>query len=518
MDKERASAALTTITRKAALLSAGLALFILLVRVFVHFPFYDESMHLRYLWMVSNGFRAGVDFFDAYPLLAYFFVKPFFQLFPDTTLVLLPLRLLSVALYVFAGALLYLHAKRLNGEWEGVLTAFAVIAASANIGPFMVEYSIDPLAALSAFAAFYFLFKEPDEKTITASAGFSLLSVLLTPKYSFPLFFALLGHLYYYWQKEKDAKGVILRVAAGGGAALLAAIILYALNSESLLSNLSNSTVLTSKLQLTRNEGTLFSMVLLNMAQRPVLALFLGLSLAGFAKRALEVRDHVTLAGAGLLLGLLLFTLRVQFQLEQYQAPVYFSLLFLSPFAFTLIRDRLTSASFRFLLIAAALFSIGIKYPPLLKEFGGTTVYRRDAENENAVRGPTGVAALGELDRLLASIPKNEKVAALWPHHPMLRKDITPIPGDDRPSYSSVLKPSDPRMRFFDPNAYVAALIAKPPAFVDPGRMHTNYPPEWLEITMQFLEKHRDIYTQLPSYVEPGNTVYIRNDLLEPQR
>jgi hypothetical protein len=502
------------------IVAALVVAFILLLRVLIHFPFYDEAMHVHYLWLVSSGLKPGTDFFCSYPALAYFFVAPFFKLFPDSVFVVLALRYISVALYVLLGILLCQNGRRLANDWLVALVPMLLIASSSNIGPFMVEFSIDPFAALAAIAAMVLFFSPPDMRSLAAAVSLSLLSVLFTPKYAFPLLAGLAGYCISYLMVSKRKVNVILAAGIGGLLTLVAVLLLYWIYDVSFSTNFRYSTLLTSRLQIQRGYEPLYRELLGNMASRPLLGAILALGIAGWLKRSWKLPDHVTLSGTGILLGTLLFSIRMKFPLEQYQAPVYFSLAVFAPFASQLLGKSLVAQLVRTILICAVIAGAAGSYPALTSEVMGTSVNYREANSNDPqiVKGPPAVWALADMEQLLRTIPKEEPVVALWPHHPMLRRDLTAMTADDRPSLTSILPATDPVMRIFDPEYFRKALAGKLPALVDIDRMQTNYPPGWYEVTAEFLEKNGDSYVRVPSSVQPNYFIYLRKDLIPGQQ
>ena len=168
-------------------------------------------------------------------------------------------------------------------------------------------------------------------------------------------------------------------------------------------------------------------------------------------------------------------------------------------------------------MVAVVFIVVASKYPALLHEFTGTSVYTREADNPRLLKGPPAVKALADIDQMLHVIPKNEKVVALWPHHPILRKDLTGITWDERPSFSEVLGSKDPNALFFDPKSYWAALVSHKPALIDVDNLKVNYPPLWHELTVEFLARNEASYVKVPASMPPGSFIYLRRDLIPLQ-
>lgn len=507
---------LEKVSRAAATAAAALGLLLLLLRVLVHFPFYDEAMHAHQLWLLSSGLSPSVDFFCSHPALSYLLLLPFFRLFPETAFVLLALRLVSVMLWALVGALLAKHGRLAGGDRATALLPFVLLAASTTVGPFLSEFSIDPFAALAAVAALALFFRPPRFWTVAGAAALSLLSVATTPKYALPLFFGLLGLAAGLWQTTRSPGRTFLALALGGLTTTLAAWAVYGLGGVSVAANLQTSLVVNSKLALGRGDTPLALPVLEFLCSHPVYAAAVATGLWGWARRARRTVDAVTLAGAGVLLGLGLFCARMKFPLEQYQTPVYVSLALFAPFAS--FEAGVRRPWVRFGLSVAALVTVAFQFPAVAREFGSTSMNLRDAASTRAAKGPPGVAALGDTGVLLRLIPPNESVVALWPHHPLFRRDVTGMAGDDRPSLADFLEPGDPLMRFFDPAVFREALERHPPALLDLGRLGINYPPGWDQVAGEFLAAHQELYVPLPSPYYPNYDIFLRRDLTSRAR
>ncbi|MBI5674651.1 MAG: hypothetical protein HZC48_02325 [Nitrospirae bacterium] len=493
-----------------------LAVFILLLRIIIHFPFFDESLHVHYLWLLSNGYTPGVDFYCHYPVLSYLFMVPFFKLLPDSAFVVLVLRYVSLIIYIGIGLLLYFHGRKVTGDWGTAIIPLILLASSSNIGPYMIEFSVDPFATVTAVGAMLIFFRTPSERTIATSAGLSLLSVLLTPKYIFPLFFGLIGHAAAYILASRKKIKTIMAISIGGAAALAFVLTIYWLNEVSLTGNLA-ATLTTSRTIQKMNEIMPYTFLLARLVNKPVYVVMIVLGLLGWAVRSRRRIDQITLSGAGILLGLILFFFTISLPLEQYLMAFYVSLAMFAPFAFAAWKDTLGVKILRSAMFVVVFIVAVNQYPALLQEFMGTSVYVRDASNSSTLKGPPAVQALANIDKILRVIPKEERVVALWPYHPMLRKDLTGITWDERPSYTEALSDNDPNAVFFDPKSYRAALDNHIPALIDVNKLQTNYPPGWYELTVDFMDRNNASYVRVPSSVQPGEFYYIRRDLMPLQ-
>lgn len=488
------------------------AVFILVLRVIIHFPFFDETLHVHYLWLLSSGYKPGTDFYCHYPALAYLFTIPFFKLLPDSAFVVIVLRYISLALHIGTGILFYLHGRKVASDWCAAIIPLILLASSVTIGPFMSEFSIDPFAAAAAVGAMLIYFSPPSERTVAVSAGLSLLSVLITPKYAFPLFFGLIGHIAAYVLASRGKLRTIRAICAGGATSLAFVLIVYWMNGVSFTGNLSS--VITTSKTVDKINGILsYSFLIKRLLNKPLFEVVIALGLLGWVLRSRRRIDQITLSGAGILIGLVLFFFTVCLPLEQYQMPVYLSLGMFAPFAFTAFGNGLTVKTLRTCVLAAVFIFSANQFPALLQEFTGTSIYMRDASNPRGAKGPPAVKALSEMDQMLGVIPREDKIVALWFNNPMLRKDLTGITWDERPSYSEALSNKDPNAAFFDPKAYWSALVRHKPALIALDLLESNYPPLWHELTVEFLKRNEASYVKVPSRVKPDSFFYLRRDL-----
>jgi hypothetical protein len=514
LSRETAHGRLVQITRYLTVSAVVAGIFLLLLRALVHYPFFDESIHVRYLWMISSGMKPGIDFFSAYPVLAYLFIEPFFKSFPESAYVLLALRFLSIFVFAAMGVVLYNHGQSVAKDWTVALSPLVLLAASGNVGPFMVEFSIDHYAALAAVGAMALFFRDPKPLNIGAAAALCLLSVAITPKYALPLFFGLVGYAAAGWLSRRQTKQLAIALGAGAMAATLLVILAYALFEVSLIENIKMAHIIGSKIQLGKHGDVLAMDVFSNFLKRPLLGAVLLLGAAGWAKRSWRKKDATALAGAGILLGIIIYCLRIRFPLEQYQTPVYVSLALFVPFGMTIFSGD-TAAKIARGLLAAGVLAVALgQIPSVGSEFRQTSLNFRDADKPGVVNSPCGLAALANMESLLERIPRDEPVIAMWIHNPFFRKDIADMMADDRPSFTKIIDRNDPLYRFFDPAILQAELRKSPPAFIDTIMLETNYPPGWDKIVKDYVAANMNLYQPVPSPVLKGFGYFIRKDLM----
>lgn len=517
------------VTNTVFFVSAFLAIIIYILHVITHFPFFDGTIHLRYLWLIASGLRANVDFFCIYPTLGYFLTIPFFKLFPESAFVLLALRLFSGVMIALVGIVFYTHGKRIINDWVVALLPFLLICTDRSIGVFFAEYSVDHIAAVFALWAMSIFFQQPGTGRLAFSAMLSAISVFIMPKYHLPLFLGLTGYVAAYYLDCRKVRPVVIGLAVGAGAALLLVTLIFSANHGSLVNNMKYAFLfnfrLSSVLGTTIGDSPLYAPVLVFLLSflrfHPVLSMTFVLGLAGWVSYVLKNRnrmDQVMLGGGGILAGTVIGSFGHAVYCDQYLAPALFTLALFVPFAFT---DLLTAPRLRSVMraslvaivctiIVARLYYVADEFELTPYNSRGDTKTSRKLLG-NIVMAPTGINILNEYDDLLDIIPPGERVVAAWPYHPLFRRDVTFHIFDDRPSLSCGFASDDPLMKTFSPEYFRGELEKSPPALIALGNLSENYPPGWDTVAQQFLDRHHEQYEPYKTRLYDG---FIRKDLV----
>jgi hypothetical protein len=514
-DREKTALWLEKSSRILVASAAVAAVYVLVIQALVHFPYYDESMHMRQLWRISTGMRPGVDYFSSYPALAYLFLSPVLKLFPETAYVLLVFRFVSILLFIAVGALVYFHGKRVAEDREAALLPLILLASTDAMGSFFVEFSIDHYAALAAVGAMALLFQAPEVRKAALASALAFLSLLITPKYAFPVFFGFLGYLSSACLTDKNTKKLIAGIAAGAAAAVILTSLVFWTYDISLIDNIKTSHLLAPRMVMAKDWDYLALAIFDTFKYEPLYGAIALLGIAGWAKRSLGSRDTVSLTGAGILLGIIVHCFRIKFHLEQYQAPVYLSLALLAPFAFYGLWRDMAAKVIKVALSIAALVAITVQIPAVHREFDRTAMNFRETGLEGEELVPPFIKILPYYDKLLEVIPKEEKIVALWCNNPLFRMDVTGVLGDDRPSFSELLEKDDPLQRFFNPEYLKAELEKKPPALIDFFMLQDNYPRGWENILWDYVAKNSDNYRVAVSPVDSRIKMALRADLAD---
>jgi hypothetical protein len=512
-----------------------LALVLLVLRVLTHASNFDESIHIRFAWLLSTGLKPEADYFCQYPALAYICTLPYIKIFPESVYLVLALRGLSVAAFCLIGYLFWRHGRKTVGSGAaGVLPVLLIVAATDN-GAFLAEYSIDHFAALTAIGALTLIFRPCRAVGLGAAAAMAVLSVTFTPKYVLPLSFGLLGAaaaaLIAPPLPPGESRGegwrrrgaVVVAGSLGCLAAVLLVVLLYWLANVSFADNFRYAHLLMSKYNLEQQKREF------SMAVGAMLATFLarhalltGLLVAGIACWAIRGRREgipSRLSGAGPLLGLAAFMIALGKNLcmEQYMTPMLFCAALYAPYCFPNKAGRLLNW-LRWSLLAVVGVAVSWQYLGVATEFRETPFNVRGSAStalgaRRLFMQPPMLKMLRYCESCLRLIPEHERVVAVWPYHPLFRRDLTWVTNDDVPSFTGFLDVHDRAQAAFAPEAFRAALERNPPAFIAISRLELDYPPGWDAVCREFLRRHRADYVgfDVDSF---GNEIVLRKDLV----
>lgn len=501
----------------------ALTLLIFLIHILTHFPFFDESIRARFLWLMSSGLKPNIDFFTPHPSMGYLLSLPFMNILPVSAYTLLALRFLSLFAFIAIGALFCFNSKRISNDWSIGLIPFLLVITAPAINNYCAEYSIDHLSALFAFCAFCLLFSQPTKFKLALLPFLCLVSLLIMPKYQFPLFFGSIGFIILHYRNNVKATSILIPLLAGTLVTFFCTFILFRLNGLSIFYDIDHSHLLHARLASSGSHNVMssgspstMSYTVEHLMNNKLLAVVIMAGIAGWATFSAKQRSLIFLPAAGILLGTLVssFTLKIFF--EQYVTPILLCLALFAPYMLVSLKSTLFTTTIRITLISLTIITLLGNLREATSEFketpyngrGNTKMHQRILGN--VVMVPPGISKLAEYERLLAIIPSNETVAAVWPNHPMFRKDPTFITFDDIPTHALGLKPSDPLIQQFNAETYRAAITKTPPAFISPAGMEVNYPPGWLQVTLEFLALNQHRYT-------PFADGYLRTDLLPRQ-
>lgn len=502
-----------------------LVLVLTVLRALTRFPGFDESMHVRFLWLLSTGLKPETDYFCQYPALAYILAMPVVKLLPDSAYIVLALRATSIVMYCAAAALLFRHGRNTVGSGAAGLLPALLIFAAADTGAFCIEYSIDALAALAAIWAMTLFFRPPTARSVAMACGLALLSVVFTPKYPLPLFFGLLGYLAaaLFAAEWRRRIKLVAAAALGSLAAALLVVLLYWVAGVSLADNFHYAHSLMSRFNLDKqSRAAMLPPGIIGIAylsQHWLLTPVLVISLVCWAVRARREGLLKSLPGGGVILGMAAFTVVAWKNLvyEQYMTPMLLSTALFAPYAFPNRRAGRVLKWLEWSFLAAVGVVVGWQYLSIPAAFHESQWSARSSASITLARVPLLKASpMLEMVRLydssLRRLPNGERVVAVWPFHPMLRRDLTWITNDDIPSFSRYLAPDDPALQAFSPEAFREALETRPPAYIAPEGLEVNYPPGWAAVCVAFLQRHASSYSAVEVFA--GHIGFFRRDLV----
>lgn len=500
-----------------SLLALFVALAVLVLAVLTHHPFFDETVHAHYAWLISRGLSPHEDFWCVYPVLGYLAVQPLFLLVPASPSLFLALRLFSSAALLGCGIVLARHSRRVSGTWIWGPLPLALIVVTPKLGDFFAEFSIDHLAALCALLAFARMFAEPSRRRLALIASLSVLSVTVTPKYGWTLCSALGAYLAYAcrqsprrWRNGLTAALSILLTAAA-----LAAV--FRAFGCRLLQNLSWAHLFMGK-WMARLEDCpipLGRTALFFLLRHWFVGMVLLGGIAGWAARSFRPPRAAAWTGAGILVGTAVSVLLLRKYHEQYLAPLLLSLLVFPPYLAAAVAPRARALLGAALACALAL-SGAAQIPFRLSRFRPFDVDRVNPLVESTRGMGKGIqparASLRTLKRLLSLVPAEETVAAVWDGHPIFRRDATFITYDMGPgcSFQEILPPGSEIRSRFRPEYLARELKKRPPALISPSHLDLNYPPGWLRVCLDFIASHPGLYREVDA---AGVAVFLRSDL-----
>jgi hypothetical protein len=508
-----------------AIIAVVLSGIILVMHLLTHTVFFDETIHVRYLWSLSSGLRPNIDFFCLYPTLGYVLTMPFMSVMPKTPDIVLALRCIPIAIALLIGIVYYRHGRRTSNEWCLGIAAFLLVVTSPGISAFFTEYSIDHIAALVSCVALLIFFSPPCFQGAAAASALCLASVLIMPKYVFPLFFGMLGYLAAWYIDKRNLAVLTATVIASSAATVLVVILLLNQVGDSLASNFRYAYLLNYRYNAAIHEhlgtGPFFTRTVFYVSDyyrdNILLAVVTILGITGWVFKVWRERDPRLLAGCGVLCGTLASTAVITVFCEQYIAPVVLCLAMFAPFMTFLPLLQANARSLRLLLVCAVLVVLIFRLASVAGEFkltpfnsrGVTSTVQRKLEKIDMVLPVSH--ALEDYANLLEIIPKNGRVVAAWPYHPLLRRDLTFHAYDDRPSLSHAFETADPLLKTFSPGYFKATLEAAPPAMITIQGLDNYYPPGWGQVAEAFLEQNKALYALYPLKMFDA---YIRKDLL----
>lgn len=200
---------------------------ILILAAFRRTIYYDEFTHTHKLWLISIGRAPHRDFWCHYPVLGYVLALPYFRLFAESIYSIFALRLLALGALTATVGVLGRHARRFRVHWVWGVVPIALIILTPPATKLLEMFRPDAFALLLAILALSVMFKDPAFPRTALAVALSVFSVVIMPKYVFPLFLTNLAYLAYGCLRLKRVKQTLLSAASGvTGGALISHLLL----------------------------------------------------------------------------------------------------------------------------------------------------------------------------------------------------------------------------------------------------------------------------------------------------
>jgi hypothetical protein len=463
---------------------------------------FDEYFHAHYLWLVSIGRIPHVDFWCHYPSLGYVMTRPFFRLLPESIYAVFALRFFGMFFFLGTLAALAYHAQRLRADWLwGVLPLAAML--TPDVAMLVVNFRTDTYAALAAILALTIMFRNPTPPRSALAAGLAALSVIIMPKYVYPLLFALIAYCGYLWFNEKGRRrSLILPAAAGGAIAVILTQSLLLTSRLWLWDDLFWSPVLMQRFfshcaktetSLTTQLSTVASYFLENWW----VAILVLAGVSGWLIVESKHKGVRLWVGSGIIAGLAVFWGTCKMPFLQYFIPGLFCFALYVPYAFVLLKRPV----FQF---AATIVLIGLCMLMVIKN---AKVINADLASQVASED------FKVRQELLDHLPRSERVVGFVWTHPCFREDQTFVTWDEAwgepRGFVPILPKNSRAYACFQPEYLEQSLEqSSPPSWIAIDSTHC--PPGWSQLLSTYLDRHAALYRKA---LFKGFDVYVRNDL-----
>ncbi len=463
---------------------------------------FDEYLNAHYLWLISIGRVPHIDFWCHYSASGFVIVRPFFKLFHESIYSIIALRYFGLCFFLATAVVLAYHAHRLRTNWLWGVLPLAVML-TPEVTPFVVNFRTDAYAALAAIMALAIMFREPSPLRNGLVTGLSVLSVIIMPKYVYPLVFALIAYLVYGYLKGSCKKrSLIISALAGGVISLVLCQGLLLTSRVRLWDDLYWSSIIMQKFfihcaQTETSLTTQLTTVAFYFSKYWYVAILVLAGLSGWLSTELKRREVPLWVGTAIIAGVAVFLGTCRMPFLQFLVPGLYCLALFVPYAALMIkRPLLQTVGTAVLVIVAAL-----------------TVF-------NNVRSTTADRASGFLKKdfyfrqeLLKHIPRSGRVIGLFYTHPIFREDQTFVTWDEQwgkpKGFSSILPKNSRAFSYFQPEYLKHSLEnSPPPATLTNDSL--NYPPGWNQVLSDYLTQHADLYIHA---IIMGKAFFIRRDL-----
>lgn len=462
--------------------------------------FFDEYLHSHFLWLISIGKIPHKDFWCQYPSLGYVVTLPYFKLLPESIYSVIALRFLVVSLLVAVAIRLFFHARNLGAHWVWGILPLIMLVMTQDVGSFVSEFRTDAYGALLAILALTAMFREPAPLRTGLVVALSVLSIIVMPKYIYPLFLANLAYIGYGCLKLKQVRNTLLSASAGLCGALLISSIALLIAGISLWDDMKWSPLFMQQYYSSlRNQSMPVGIgdqaqALSYFSQHWSVAVTILAGLVGWAVVMIKEKGVQLWVGTAVIAGVIVFWGTCLFPYRQYLVPGLLCLTIFTPYIASALKNAvLKNAAALLLLILTAQSVISYNQSVATELASGKSIYDFSMRQE-----------------LLSLIPRTEKVMGFNETHPCFRENQTFVTWDEKaPGFTPAMPKDSQILNFFSPEHLAESLEKNPPASL--GFPSTNYPPGWHSVIEDFLQRHADRYENVNF---PLGIVFVRKDLL----
>lgn len=460
----------TLLARLLVLPGLLLAIALHVLHVFTGPPSFDEHFHLHFLWLTGQGILPRDQFLCPYPPTAYYLLAPLMRCLPESPVVFLALRWLTLLPAV--GFVLALLALANRCARPVALTAAWIFAGLASSQfPSFWEIRFDVVAWALALSALAMLLGEDRPIALAGAAALACLSVLISPKHVLMLGGAAGA---YGLHRLLTAPRQFPRALGLAVAGALAPLALLSLLRPAFLDDAWDLALLNIRMQADSTYPVELLEALLNlMIEYPLLTAQIWAGPVLFLLQAPALPRKIRWVFTGLLIGNVATLLTLPCGYTQYVSLLW---ALFAPFVFWMMPT--SAARWSGLVLACA----------LLLHLGWFS-----ARDLALLKQENLLAQQFELQEELARIcPPGETDSAAPFGHTWCR----PSPGyvfiDNKPSYEKVVLPE--RRVYFTEEYFYQRLLARPPAFDIPFTTTDSQPEAYQKARTRFLTLRKDEY------------------------
>ncbi len=463
---------------------------------------FDEYLNAHYLWLVSIGRIPHKDFWCHYSASGLAIIRPFFQLIPESIFSIFALRFFGLCFLIGTAATLGFHSRRLRVHWLWGVLALALML-TPEVTPSVINFRTDAYAALAGILAMTIMFREPSPRRGGLATGLSVLSVIIMPKYVYPLTFALIAYLAYgYVKMKRERRSLLLSVLTGGAISLALAQGLLLTSGVWLRDDVYWSAITMEKffIHCGRTETTLspqLSTVVSHFTKYWWVAMLVLSGISGWLVTEWKRRGVRLWVGAAVIAGVAVYWGTCNQPWKQFLVPGLYCLALFVPYAARIINRPVYRSAATIILVVMATLMV-------FNNFRRTTI---------ELASGSSFQDFGGRQEFLNHIPRFERVIGFYKTHPCFREDQTFVTWDEQwgnpKGFAPILPENSHADSCFQPGYLKKSLESSPPpASIALDSLH--YPAGWNRVLSEYLAMNADLYVKAEVL---DCELYIRKDL-----